>query len=424
METCPSCQGSLLEHGTHCPLCGIQARCKSCGNSLNAGVRFCVHCGTAVGELLVNQINTNGEQANERFNIIEVDRDTRTSRFRARVTDHAIDSLSKPLTLYLAGQAGVPTKRTERHRGEVLFDSQPLLAGLTEVESNGAEVIETRIQTSLPSPKAEDIESQRLRELFRERDGRLRLDEPQLKASGKLDYAQRLTYLFLYAHDKAGKESVLRTALNTLLEENNVYDPHATNWIRHEPALVKEADTILLNSEGRRAARKYLEEAFDSDRTELWLPGESTSVRSSSKGGAAGEKAVKHASKAAQGKRGRPSEVTKTFVPKWKALGIVTNGYSLLKNRSAAEQGIFGLWAIRRAVEEAKIVSAKVLSGFLYHAFEIKANPRTLENALKDEAKKKENRVHHIEGTKFQITPDGITAAEKIANLKAAAAKK
>jgi hypothetical protein len=124
METCPSCKESLIEKGTHCPSCGVQAKCKLCGEFLNPGARFCVHCGTPIGEVDSNLNGGNGTQNSGVFNIIEVDRDNRSSRFRARVSDHAIDSLSKPLTLYLAGQAGLPTKRTER--GEVVVDQQPL----------------------------------------------------------------------------------------------------------------------------------------------------------------------------------------------------------------------------------------------------------------------------------------------------------
>lgn len=425
METCPSCNEPLTDKGAHCPSCGVQAKCKVCGEFLNLGARFCVICGAPIGEIGLKLDGGNGKQNNGVFNIIEVDRDNRSSRFRARVSDHAIDSLSKPLSLYLAGQGGLPTKRSEQHRGEVVVDHQPLLIGLaTDEESGNVQSPGTDINRQSLISNPADLETQRLGEIFRDRDGRLRLDEPQLKASGKLDYAQRLTYLFLYAHSKAGRESVVRSELNTLLEENHVYDTHAKNWIKHEPALVKEGENILLNSEGRRAARKYLEEAFDSARSELWLPGESTVVRNSSKRTAASDKAMKQPTKTAHGRRGRPSEVTNTFVPKWKALGIVTDAYSLIKNRTSAEQGIFGLWAIRQAAEDAKIVSAKVLSGFLYHAFEIQVNPRTLENALKDQAKKKEKPVHHIGGTKFQITPDGIAAAEKMANMKAVGAKR
>ncbi|HXQ34969.1 MAG TPA: hypothetical protein VN843_13225, partial [Anaerolineales bacterium] len=123
-------------------------------------------------------------------------------------------------------------------------------------------------------------------------------------------------------------------------------------------------------------------------------------------------------------KRRSRSEVTKVLTPRWKALGILPNAYALLKSRSCAQQGIFGLWAIRKVSEDVKVVSAKMLSNFLYHAFELKLNARTLENALKEESKKSEKLVIHISGTRFQITPDGMAAAEKIANVKALSAKK
>jgi hypothetical protein len=425
METCSSCRETLTDRGYHCPSCGVQVKCKSCGELLNANARFCVQCGMAIGQSVLPTSDQNGQESNGTFNIIEVDRDSRSSRFRARVTDHAIDSLSDPLTIYLAGQTGLSVKRREPLNTQPSVYDQPLLVGLTPGDSsdNGA-LSEKAVQDNLLHSKPADLEAQRLKELFREREGKLRLDEPQLRATGKLDYAQRLTYLFLYANEKVGNEAVLRSVLNTLLEDNNVYDPHASNWIKHEAALVKEGEDIFLNSEGRRTARKFLDEVFDSNRMEAWLPGESAQVRGGSRNGEAVDKTARAAKTPGQAKRRSRSEVTKVLTPRWKALGILPNSYALLKSRSSAQQGIFGLWAIRKVSEDAKVISAKILSNFLYHAFEIKANARTLENALKEEAKKSEKLVIHISGTKFQITPDGMAAAEKIANLKALSAKK
>ena len=186
METCPSCNEPLTDKGAHCPSCGVQAKCKVCGEFLNHGARFCVHCGAPIGEVGLKLDGSNGKQNNGVFNIIEVDRDNRSSRFRARVSDHAIDSLSKPLSLYLAGQGGLPTKRSEQHRGEVVIDHQPLLVGLGTEESDNVQSPGTDIKRQSLISNPADLETQRLGEVFRDRDGRLRLDEPQLKVSGKL----------------------------------------------------------------------------------------------------------------------------------------------------------------------------------------------------------------------------------------------
>ena len=362
METCLSCQEILTDRGYHCPSCGIQVKCKSCGELLNATARFCVQCGTAIGQSVLPTSDQNGQESDGIFNIIEVDRNSRSSRFRARVTDHAIDSLSHPLTIYLAAQTGLSVKRREPLNTQPSVYDQPLLVGLRpDDSSDNGSLSENAYQENLLHSKPADLEAQRLKELFREREGKLRLDEPQLRATGKLDYAQRLTYLFLYANEKIGNESVLRSILNTLLEDNNVYDPHASNWIKHEAALVKDGEDIFLNSEGRRTARKILEEVFDSSRTDAWLPGESTPVRAGAKSGEAIDKTARVSKTFGQTKRRPRSEVTKVLTPRWKALGILPNAYALLKSRGFAQQGIVGLWAIRKVSEDAnlKALSAK-----------------------------------------------------------------
>ncbi|HXQ36635.1 MAG TPA: zinc ribbon domain-containing protein [Anaerolineales bacterium] len=185
MENCSSCKEILTERGYHCPSCGIQVKCKSCEELLNANARFCAQCGTAIGQSVLATSDQNGHALNGTFNIIEVDRDSRSSRFRARVTDHAIDSLSHPLTIYLAGQTGLSVKRREPISTQPTVHDQPLLVGLRPDESDGGgSPAENAYQEDQVHSTPADLEAQRLRELFREREGKLRLDEPQLRASG------------------------------------------------------------------------------------------------------------------------------------------------------------------------------------------------------------------------------------------------
>lgn len=423
MQTCFSCQSELSVRGTHCPSCGTQVRCRDCNDMLEPGARACVSCGTLIGQggsLTTNGHAKDGPQ-NPAVNIIEFDEDTRSRRFRAKVTDGAVDSVSHPLSLFLAGRLGVSVKRARQGQPSVLIeDPQLVLPGVADEDGGDRlrdEAIEAMALRELPAPKPEGLEAGRLREIFRERDGQLHLEEPQLRATGKLDYAQRLSYLFLYAHEKTGNESVPRSALSTILENSNVLDAHARNWISKETAIVKEDNNVRLNSAGRRAARKYLEEVFDEERKADWLPGEagrSQGTKAGASDGAGAEKGNK------SGKRGggRVSKVTTDWVPRWKALGLVSNGYSVLKNRTPGEKGVFGLWAIRKAVgEDGKVVSESVLSNFLYHAFDTKVENRSLGRALKRMSAEKDKKVLHMGGTKFQITPDGIEEAEKLAAM-------
>jgi hypothetical protein len=391
---------------------------------LTPGARFCAQCGAPVEK--VSEVQTNGHAANDvdaGFNVIEIERGA--SRLRAKLSDPAVDSLSKPLTIYMAAAAGVSVKRGKQ--GGLpdidLDDEQPMLPGIAA--QNGHQDTQERVieaavaRKGLSAATTEDIVIQRLKELFREREGELRLEEPDLKAKGKLDYAQRLTYLFLLAQEKADNESVPRSALTAILERASVYDPHATTWIKNESRIVKDRDDVHLNAGGRRQALTFMEEIFTMTE-EGWLPGESSpSGATKAAGGKGAKQPAKQSAKAGKGNRGRKSEVTTTFLPKWKSLNLISNGYSLLKDRSLAEKGIFSLWAIRKAAGDpvGKVISESVLTTFLYQAFEVKVDKRGLGRALLEESKKKDKKVLHIEGTKFQITPDGMAAAEKIAGL-------
>jgi len=325
----------------------------------------------------------------------------------------------------MAAASGVAVKKG-KHGGIPdieLDDEQPMLPGIVAEnghEGNQEKIVEAVVaRKGLSAATDEDIVVQRLQELFRERDGELRLEEPDLKAKGKLHYAQRLTYLFLLAQDKAGNEVVPRSSLTTILERAGVYDPHASNWIKNESRIEKDRDTVHLNAGGRRVARAFLEEVFTLTEEGV-LPGESNSGGAVKAAGGKGTKqSGKQSAKAGKGKGGRKSEVETTFLPKWKALNLVTNGYSLLKDRSLAEKGTFALWAIRKAAGDVagKIISESVLATFLYQAFEVKVDKRGLGRALLEESKKKDKKVLHMGGTKFQITPDGMAAAERIAGL-------
>src|SRR5258708_15994563 len=130
MRSCQACKIELPEENIFCPSCGSQLGCKSCPATLPLGARFCAHCGAPVEK--VSEIQTNGHATNNYdagFNIIEIERGT--SRLRARLSDPAVDSLSKPLSIYMAVAAGVGVKRGKQGGRQTIDfdDGQPPLPG-------------------------------------------------------------------------------------------------------------------------------------------------------------------------------------------------------------------------------------------------------------------------------------------------------
>ena len=82
----------------------------------------------------------------------------------------------------------------------------------------------------------------------------------------------------------------------------------------------------------------------------------------------------------------------------------------MISDRTVAEKGLFGLWAIRKVTDgEEKVVSPYKLASFIRHALEIKHSRNTYRKALE----KEEEYVMDAEGG-FQINPSGIEKVEQM----------
>ncbi len=68
-----------------------------------------------------------------------------------------------------------------------------------------------------PSEASPDRES--LKQIFRDKGDRFKLNDPRLKAGSKLDYARRLAYAFLFAHEELKEQDqVSRSSLSDILK--------------------------------------------------------------------------------------------------------------------------------------------------------------------------------------------------------------
>ncbi len=171
---------------------------------------------------------------------------------------------------------------------------------------------------------------------------------------------------------------------------------------------------IELRVTGREAARKVLREFSDSNIEDKWLPGSAPRTRNkaSSKDNA-DETSPK--TKSVKRKFSVVSKDVEEWTKSWNALALDLDGHAVIKDRPLAEKGIFALWAIRRATNDAqKVVSAGRVTNFLYQAFEIKVGERSIGRALRGIANKGKV-IQVAEG--FQLQPPGMEAAAKMAGL-------
>lgn len=262
MQLCPSCNKELSERAIFCSWCGLQAKCKACGDILDSGARFCVSCGTPVGE--GNPIQTEHTGTPPR-NVIEFSEDSKSRHFRAEVSDSAIDSVSQPLALFLGTRILKPVSRSQKqtYRLDKIIDSN--LDETEESENIGY----SKPEEALGLPAGTDIEV--LRRIFRRTgDDKLRLNDSRLKQSNQRDFVKRLTSLFLYAHELEGQEFVPRSDLNAALSDAKIYDANARTWITKTEYIDQDGDLVTLTLPGRDYAQKVLKEYLNPQIEGTW----------------------------------------------------------------------------------------------------------------------------------------------------------
>jgi hypothetical protein len=418
MPVCFSCQGNLSADDIHCPSCGIQVQCKNheCNSWLKSNARFCNVCGTPVGAGIASTSSNRAVIPSPAVNKLEY-KDKECS-LKTEFTNEVGESLGIPIGSILGTR--IAAKAAQRQHTYIqtatpIGDSHLFLPeAVTAPSEQEKQMIEQVVPVSA-KPLQVSPDAELLKQIFRDKGDRFKLNDPRLKAGSKLDYARRLTYVFLFAYGELkGQDQASRSNLNNILNEAGVYDSNTRTWLNETPDLSIDEDMIELRVTGREAARKVLREFSDPNIEDKWLPGSAPRARSK----ASSKDNVGETSSGAKSVKRKFSVVSKDveeWTKNWNALALGVDGHSVIKDRSVAEKGIFALWAIRRATNDAqKVVSASRVTNFLYQAFEIKVGERSIGRALKEIANK--GRVIQVaEG--FRLQPPGVEAAAKMAGL-------
>lgn len=412
---CPFCNTSLPSRAIFCKSCTKQVRCKTCKDLLELGSLACISCGTPVGEggnSLVAEESTEPAFVSN-MNTLEFDETRRGRSLRATLTDEAVGHLSDSFGMFMAGRI---TDGTQRNRqplspvfGEITTEQDQLFLPTSSENDNQQAERETVI-----SNRGQSTNKDKLQKVFLYEGEQIRLYDSRLKATSKLDAARRLTYLLLYAHEQEGRKSIPRNNLNEVLKKAALYDPNASSWIGSSSDLSVEEGEVSLRLPGQERAKEVLEEVLNPEVPDAWALGTSKAL-GSGKSRVRGDGKVKTGS---QRKRSGSSAKVTAWVDAWNAAHSVIDGHEILKDRGLLDKGIFGLHAIRRVAEDTgKIVSRGNLSKFLYEAFELKVDERSLSRALDSEAAK--GKVIKVTGG-YQIQPPGVKYAEQMANMVAA----
>ena len=414
MQGCWSCGRSLPERAIFCPQCAVQVRCKACRETLERNARACVACGTLVGES-GDPPSGGAAGVGQAINTLELVETNDRRSLRVSCTDAAADSLRDTIGLLIAGRFGTPVGEYRLPLGgEMPADQQKQVLPGPGQALNGEGGAQAAVPTLAPAAPQE-TETDRLRRVFRHDGQQLRLANSQLKATSRLDAARRVVYLFLYAGELEEREKVPRAELNAVLKDAGLFDTNSSHWISTSADLLVEGSEVGLRLPGREKARKVLNEVFDPAIPNAWAlgaPAQERRVRPNPTDGG-GAKRSGRASR--QGTVSRLTKKTDGWFSAWRERGLPVNGHALLTGLANVDKAIFGLWAIRRAVgDDGKIVTRGELRTFLYKAFEVRVDDRTLSRAL--ESKTARDKVLKVASNKYQyqITQSGMRYAEQL----------
>ncbi len=397
LQHCPSCSHLLSERGYFCSSCAVQVRCKQCNELLEKGARACVMCGTAIG---AGAATPSVSATNSPMNTLELQEDTRSRSVRISFSDAAIGSIGETVNRLVSDKLAPHTPRQFRVSGNPAATSSLLSAG--EPSDVGQIIDGTHVDSKPPSPVTGDAE--RMSEIF-EIDGEdIRLEEHRLKADSRLEYARRLTYLFIYSQELAGKKPIAYASVKKILEASKVLDTNTRHELSHKMAVEIDGDTIRLKKEGREKAVQALDEILNPNHPDPgWTPESHTR---SPKTGAENKKETKPT-----GKVGRKrSNVAEEWAAKWAKHADNVGGHFILKDKPLLDKAVLALWAIHKAGGVS--ASARYIQRFIASAFSFNEKEKSLDTIL--QRKNAQEFAIKADGG-YKLTPSGTKRAVEMA---------
>ncbi len=396
MQNCPSCGVLLAERGFFCASCAMQVRCKDCRELLEKDARACVMCGATVGAGAAGN-GTNGNAP--RMNTLELQEDTRSRSLRISFTDTAIGSVGDTVNQLLSDKLASHGRRTLKTGDDTHV--QPMLPPAQGAGTTGQPLdLQHQMEAKPVAQLAGDAE--RLGNIF-EPDGEdFKLEENRLKADSSLEYARRLSYLFLYAHELHGRKPIPVTNLRKILDASKVWDNNTRHELRQKMAVEIDGDNIRLKKAGRERAIQVLNEILDINHADPgWTPESKT-------------KAVKPGRDTKEtrptGRVGRKrSQLAEEWAGKWEKHTDHIDGHFILKDKTILDKAILALWAIHKV--GGKAASGLYLQRFIVAAFSLNEKERSIKVTLKRETAK-DFVIKTEDG--YKLTPSGTKRAEQL----------
>ncbi len=278
---CPSCGTLLSERGCFCKACGNQGKCLACKALLENGAIACVECGGRVGarpeqvDTFAATVSAPATLAANR-NTINFREDRNSRICEASLTDEAMQSLGDVFgELFVRRDATRTAAALRRHladNGTIIDGGKELTAGQQPAQEVPPSPPPT-VNGSVANPTNPEI--QRIHSILVPKGDTFEVTDNRVKAKNNADYARRMTYLYLYAHECSGRTSALDADLRAFLKSAKAMDSsgNATRWLAKQVGYAKDGDDrVKLNVKGREEAKKALTEALDQNVPDTWNP--------------------------------------------------------------------------------------------------------------------------------------------------------
>ncbi|RKT49855.1 zinc ribbon domain-containing protein [Coprobacter fastidiosus] len=251
---CQFCGQELPENAKFCFKCRRQIICMNCGERLIEGASICVFCGNEI-----SIPNNNIEQNHIKY------KETKTLKsFEATFSNETAGAVAKTFAQFL------PLKKN------IIGDTKEIFHD-TQIE----DVEDITPAKALLPVKQEELadKNPNINDIFKVRgDNDIYLHETSLKANSKVDYAGRLTILYLFYMQSNGTTEVPKTEVIAFLKKigfNN--DGNYRGWMSKMKALYNiNNNCYCLCRAGEERAKEYLKDIFDGDKVDNWKLGDTS----------------------------------------------------------------------------------------------------------------------------------------------------
>ncbi|MBC6697172.1 zinc ribbon domain-containing protein [Hymenobacter puniceus] len=262
---CPFCPTQLPTKAHFCSQCGSSVRCVGCKEPLEKDAKACIYCGTKIE----SQVDST-EAIPLNHNVFEFDEGPRHRRFKAVFSDEVGNNLGHALGIVLAGRSlNIPRANSKKSSSD--FEAQ---GSLFNNNISQTEDIINKLPSIQEDVKAEDVTNAEhpIRNIFSIINGEIILSETRLKAKGKLDFAQRLTYLLLSYYKLNKSDQVAKADLVSFLTKLNIHDSHWGSWIKgnNKDFYHSQDDNISLIKPGNDLTSIFLKEVLDDSIENTW----------------------------------------------------------------------------------------------------------------------------------------------------------